>query len=189
MDQRDLAAVGSNVAARSDSLLALMLAAMFGGSWHVVCRRADGSIKWEDDIKNIVVNVGLNHLLDVTLSAATQITSWFLGLTDGTPTVAAADTMSSHAGWVEVQAYDEANRQAWTDAGASSQSISNSGSPAVFTVNANGTVIGGAFLTSSNTKGGTTGTLYAAGAFTAGDKDLDDNDTLTVTATFTAAAA
>ena len=187
--RHDKFGASGTVDGRSDSPTKLLLAALLGGSWQVVCRRKDGTVKWEDDIKNIVVNVGLNHLLDVTLSAATQITSWFLGLTDGTPTVAAGDTMGSHAGWTEVQDYDEANRQAWTDGGASSQSVSNSGSPAVFTVNANGTVIGGAFLTSSNTKGGTTGTLYAAGAFTAGDKDLDDNDTLTVTATFTAAAA
>lgn len=142
-----------------------------------------------DQIENIVVNVGLDHALDVTLSAATQITSWLLGLTDGTPTVAAGDTMASHAGWVEVTAYDEGTRPAWTDGGVSGQSVSNSASQARFTISTNGTTVGGAFLTSNNVKGGTTGTLYAAGAFSAGDKTLDDNDTLDVTATFTAAAA
>ena len=142
-----------------------------------------------DKIENIVVNQGLDHALDVALSGATQITSWFLGLTDGTPTVAAADTPASHAGWVEVTAYSETIREAWTDGGVSGQSVSNSGSVATFTINANGTTIGGAFLISLNTKGGTTGTLYAAGAFTAGDKTLDNLDTVDVTATFTAAAA
>jgi hypothetical protein len=142
---------------------------------------------WRDEFKNIVVNQGLNDLLDVTLSGATQDTTWFVGLTDGTPTVAAGDTLASHAGWVEVTAYDETNRVAWVDAGASSQSISNAASPAVFTINANGTVIGGAFLAGVNT--GTSGRLYAAGAFSGGDKTLADNDTLDVTATFTAAAA
>lgn len=159
------------------------------GHWEVECRDKDGNLKWRDSIDNIVVNAGLNHLLDVALSGATQVTSWFLGLTDGTPTVAAGDTMGSHAGWTEVTAYDEATRVAWSDGGVSGQSVSNSGSPATFTINANGTVIGGAFLASNSTKGGTTGTLYAAGAFGAGDKTLDDNDTLSVTATFTAAAA
>jgi hypothetical protein len=53
----------------------------------------------------------------------------------------------------------------------------------VFTISANGTGIGGLFLTSSNSKGGTTGTLYAAAAFSAGNKTLDDNDVLSVTYT------
>lgn len=146
-----------------------------------------GAHKWHETWENIVVNQGLNDLLDVTLSGATQDTTWFVGLTDGTPTVAAADTLASHGGWVEVTAYDETNRVAWVDAGASSQSITNSASPADFTINANGTDVGGAFLAGVNT--GTSGRLYAAGAFTAGDKSLDDNDVLSVTATFTAAAA
>lgn len=153
------------------------------GMFEIVCRDKHGREKWRDTAKNLVVNAGLNYLLDAGLSGGTPITSWFLGLTDGTPTVNAADTMGSHAGWVEVEDYDEAARQAWSEAGPSSQSITNSASPAVFTVSANGTTIGGLFLTSVNTKGGTTGTLYSAAAFSAGDKSLDDNDTLTVTYT------
>lgn len=162
---------------------------VFAGHWRVTCRDKNGNIKWEDTIENIVVNAGLNHLLDVTLSAATQVTSWFVGLTDGTPTVAAGDTMASHAGWTEVTAYSESTREAWADGGVSSQSVSNSASVATFTINADTTTVGGAFLVSNSTKGGTTGTLYAAGAFSTGDKSLDTSDTLDVTATFTSAAA
>lgn len=157
------------------------------GIWHVVARSPDGRMKWEDWIYNLVVNDGLDHMLDVELSAATQVTIWYLGLTDGTPTVAAGDTMASHVGWVEVQAYSEGTRVTWVEAGVSGQSIDNSASPATFTINADTTVIGGAFLTSSNVKGGGVGFLYAAGAFTTGDKSLDTNDTIDVTATFTAA--
>ncbi|GAG46997.1 unnamed protein product, partial [marine sediment metagenome] len=36
------------------------------------------------------------------------------GLTDGTPTPAAGDTMASHGGWTEVVAYDEGVRQTLT---------------------------------------------------------------------------
>ncbi len=159
------------------------------GHWEVVCRDADGKIKWSDSFDNLVTSEGLDELLDVALSAKAATTTWYAGLTDSTPTAAAGDTMASHAGWVEVQAYDEAVRQTWVEAGVSGQSITNSASPAVFTIDTNSTTIGGAFLTSVNTKGGSTGILYAVGAFTAGDKSLDDNDTLTVTATFTTAAA
>ena len=149
--------------------------------------RIDREELFRDRFQNLVVNTGLDYLLDSGLSAGTQITSWFLLLMDGTPTVAAGDTMASHAGWAEVTAYDEAARQAWSDGGVSGQSVDNSGSPAQFTISTNGTTIGGAGLTSSSTKGGSTGTLYAGGAFSAGDKSLDDNDTLDVTATFTQA--
>lgn len=159
------------------------------GSWEFTCRDKHGNVKWKDTIDNIVVNAGLNHILDVVLSAATQVTSWYIGLLSASPTVAAADTMASHSGWTEVTAYDEANRQAWSEGGVSGQSISNSGNEATFTISTDGTDIGGAFLTSNNTKGGSTGTLYAAGAFSAGDKSLDDGDTLDVTCTATAAAA
>lgn len=160
-------------------------------AWNPVLRPKTGTVKgWEyleREWKNIVVNQGLDDLLDVTLSGATQDTTWFVGLTDGTPTVNAADTLASHAGWVEVTAFDETNRQAFVDAGASSQSLSNTASPATFTINANSTTIGGAFLAGVNT--GTGGRIYAAGAFTGGDIVLNDNAVLEVVATFTMAAA
>lgn len=157
------------------------------GDWDIVCRsKRTGQVKWTDSIQNLVTNEGLNHLLDVTLSGGSQDTSWFVGLTDGTPTAAAADTLASHGGWTEVSDYDEANRVAWVDGGVSGQSVSNSGSPAVFTIDDTVTV-GGAFLASVTS--GTSGILYAVGAFTAGDKALSDDDELSVTATFTAAAA
>lgn len=145
-----------------------------------------GQLLFRDAFPNIVVNEGLDDLLDVTLSGATQDTTWFVGLTDGAPTVAAGDTLASHVGWTEVTSYDEVNRVAWSDGGVSGQSVSNSASPATFTISATVTV-GGAFLAGVNT--GTAGALYAAGAFSAGDKVLNDNDTLDVTATFTTAAA
>ena len=158
------------------------------GKWTVTCRDSEGNIKWIDDWENAVVNAGLDHLLDVALSAGVQTTTWYLGLTDGTPTVAAGDTTASHVGWTEVTAYTEAARVTWSDGGVASQSVDNSASPATFSINANTTTVGGAFLVSLSTKGGSTGTLYAAGAFSAGDKLLDSGDTLDVTATFTQAA-
>jgi len=163
-----------------------MGAARIKGYWQITCRKADGSVRWKDEIHNLVVNVGLDHLLDVTLSGATQITTWYVGLTDDSPTIAAADTMSSHAGWAVATGYSEAVRQTWTDAGVSSQSVTNSASKATFSINATDT-IGGAFLTSDNTKSGTTGTLYAVGAFSGGNKAVVNTDTLEVTATFTMA--
>ena len=156
------------------------------GLWSVRCLDRDGRVKWEDAFQNLVVNAGLDHLLDATLSAGTQITTWYVGLTDSSPTVAAGDTMASHAGWAEDQNYSEAVRQTWSDGGVSSQSVDNSASKATFSMNGT-TTVGGAFLTSNSTKGGTTGTLYAVGAFSEGNRSVVNGDTIEVTATFTMA--
>jgi hypothetical protein len=62
-------------------------------------------------------------------------------------------------------------------------------SPAAFSINATA-VIGGAFLTSDNTKGGTTGVLFSAADFAApGDRNVVSGDTLSVTYTFSLDAA
>lgn len=143
--------------------------------------------EWHTEWTNLVVAVGVDHILDVGLSGGAQDTTWFIGLTDGTPTIAAADTMSSHSGWVEVTAYDEATRQAWVDGGVSVGSVSNSGSPATFTISTNSTTIGGSFLVGVDTKGGTGGVLYAAGAFGSGDVTLNQTATIDISASFTAA--
>ena len=155
------------------------------GKWRMVCRR-NGGIIWEVEWENLVVNSGRDYLVDVGLSGGTQITTWYIGLVNGaTPTFAAADTMASHGGWTESTAYDEANRPTFVEAGVSGGQVTNTASKATFTMNATAT-IGGAFLVSNNTKGGTTGTLYAEGDF-ATDRSVIDNDVLEVTATFGAA--
>ena len=161
----------------------------FGDLFLVECFDKDGNPKWTDTIKNLVVNVGLDDALDKYFKGSTYTAAHYVGLTDGTPTVAAADTMASHAGWVEVVAYDEAVRQTLTLGAVSGQSVDNSASKAVFTISSDATTIGGAFICTDDTRGGSTGTLYGGGAFTAGDKVLDDNDVLNVTVTASAAAS
>lgn len=157
--------------------------------YDVVCRGPDGAIKWRDGFFNLVVNVGLDDLLDKYFKGSGYTAAHYVGLTDGTPTTAATDTMSSHAGWTEVTDYDEAARQTLTLGSVSGQSVDNSASTADFTISANSTTIGGAFVSTDNTKGGTSGTLYGVGAFTGGDKAADDDDTLSVTITLTTAAS
>ena len=80
----------------------------FCNVWRFEARDPQGNIKWVEEIHNIIVNVGLDDILDKYYKGSTYTASFFVGLTDGTPTVAAADTMASHAGWTEVTAYDEA---------------------------------------------------------------------------------
>lgn len=141
-----------------------------------------------DDFHNLVVNAGLDDSLDKHLKGSSYTAAWYMGLADGTPSFAAADTNAGHAGWAEVTAYDEAARQTVTFGAVSSQSVNNSGSPCVFTVSSDLTTIGGAFLSTTNTKGGSVDTLYGGGAFSSGDVVLNDGSTITVTVTCTAAA-
>lgn len=121
----------------------------------------DGKIKYQFEQKNLVTTVGKNKLLDIALGAVAKAANWYLGLIDnaGFVSINAADTAASHAGWVESSAYTEANRQTWTPDVASGGSVSNSASVATFTINATG-VLKGFFMSSNNTKGGTTGTLF-----------------------------
>jgi hypothetical protein len=120
--------------------------------------------------------------------------AWYLGVYGAASSnnPAAGDTMASHAGWTEVTAYSEATRPVCTfgvPTTADPSVATNTASPAVFSINGT-TVIGGAFLTTNNTKGGTTGTLFSAGDFAApGDRSVVAGDTLTLTYTFSLDAA
>lgn len=158
-------------------------------TWRVECFDKFGNLKWVEEFPNLVVNAGLDDSLDKHLKGSSYTAAWYVGLTDGTPTPAGADTMASHAGWTEVADYDEATRPAATFGSVSGQSVDNSASKAEFTIDSDDTTIGGAFLTTDNTKSGSSGTLYGVGAFTAADKTLDDDDVLNVTVACTAAAS
>jgi len=130
----------------------------------------------------MIVNEGLDYILDQFFGSDV----FYVGL-KGSGTIAAADTMSSHSGWSEVEDYDEAVRQTLTVGSASSQSIDNSASVATFTISASVTVAG-YFLTTDDSKGGTSGTLVSAGDFTSAQSAVDD-DVVEITLTFTAADA
>lgn len=154
-----------------------------GSHWLFECIR-QGKVIWTREYDNLVTTAGLNKLLDATFSTGFATPAWFVGLVSSGPTFAAADTMSSHTGWTENTSYAATTRPALTPGTIASGSFDNSASKASFTMSAS-TTIGGAFLTTSSTKGGTTGTLYAEGAFTGGDETLASADVLNVTVTVT----
>ena len=180
---------GMNAAANAIARAGLSLGARRKHIFTVECFDKHGNLKWIDTIENLVVNTGLDDILDKYYKGSSYTAAHYCGLTDGTPTPAAGDTMASHSGWVEVTAYDEAARQTITWGTVSSQSVDNSASKAVFTISSNGTTIGGCFVTTNSTKGDSGGTLVGVGAFSAGDKILDDNDVLNVTVTATESAS
>jgi hypothetical protein len=166
-----------------------------GGVFFVECRDKDGNLKWKEESKNLVVNVGLKDMNDKYFSGSSYTATWYLGLITGPgsgTTIDPGDTMSSHAGWTEDTSYSQANRPACTFGAATTADpsvISNSASVAVFSINGTAT-IAGAFLTNNNTKGGTTGILFSASDFQSpGDRAVVSGDTLNVTYQFSLDAA
>jgi hypothetical protein len=154
----------------------------------VECFTKDRKLKWSDIFNNLVVTEGLNDSLDKHFKASGYTSVWYVGLTNMSPTVNAADTMGSHSGWAELTSYDEAQRADLILGTISEGGADNSESKASFTMN-DAISVGGAFVVSDNGKGGFIGVLYGVGAFAGGDRLVAPGDTLNVTVTVTAAAA
>lgn len=165
-----------------------------GGVFTIQCFDKDGKLKWEAKKHNLVVNEGLQDMNMKYFKGATYTAAWYIGLygaaSSNNPT--ANDTAATHAGFTEVTPYSNATRPACTFGTATTADpsvISNTASPAQFSINASETV-GGAFLISDNTKGGTAGVLFSASDFAApGDRTVASGDTLNVTYQFSLDAA
>ena len=145
--------------------------------------------------KNAVTDEGLDIILNTFWNSLNH--DWYIGLIDAglvSPTLANADTMSSHGGWAEATAYDDvlslSVRPGWQIGTTTTQRLTNNTSPAVFTLNAT-TTVWGCFVTNNNTRGGSTGTLWSTGQLTdaAGAPttiDLVDDDVMKVVYELTA---
>jgi hypothetical protein len=161
------------------------------GRFLIECYDKDGLLKWSAEESNLVVNVGLQYMAGTALTSTAQITTWYIGLygAGASNTPAAGDTMASHAGWTEVTPYAGTRPTATFAAAtlANPSVVTNTASPASFAITGTATV-GGAFLTSNNTAGGSTGVLFSAADFQApGDRAVVSGDTLNVTYQFSLA--
>lgn len=158
-----------------------------GGVYYFRCYDKDGNLKWEDKAENLVVNEGLQDMNNKYFKGTSYTAAWYLGLITGPgsgTTIAAADTLASHAGWTEDTNYS-GNRKSvtfGTPSTADPSVVSNSGSAAQFSINGT-TTIAGAFLASVDT--GTSGILFSASDFQSpGDRSVVNGDTLNVTYQF-----
>lgn len=146
-----------------------------GGVFDTIHRRG-GDVLDRDISANILPTEGLNHLLDVLLHGATQVTPWYVAIFEGNYTPVAGLTAATFtASATESTAYDETTRVAYDEAAAADGVTDNSASRAVFTMNATKTIYGGALL-SSSAKSATTGTLLAAAKFSASRAVVDDDE-------------
>lgn len=163
-------------------------AAAAEGVYHFVCIDAEGNVKWEDKVENLVVNVGKNLALDTLFAgSAYTVTGPYMFLAGGTPgSAAATDTMATKTGWTEV---GTANAPAYTAprktvAFSAAATGSKATSAALsFAITSAGTVAGCGIVLGSGavtTIDSTAGVLYSVGAFTGGSKTVAASDTLQV---------
>jgi len=151
----------------------------------------DGVIIDEWKEPNLVVDEGLEYALANSFDGATPSeTTWFIGLFTGNYTPVNTDTAATFpADATETTTqYSEATRPVWVQAGVTANAIGNSASPGIFTFTAPTTNVYGAFLVSSNVKGGTAGILTAASRF-ASLRVMLDTDKLNVTYVLTASSS
>jgi hypothetical protein len=159
------------------------------GYYVAECYGPDGKLKWRDLFANTVVTVGKNLMLDSALAgSAYTVTGPFLGLISSVSftAISAADTMTSHSGWLEAGAtnaptYTSPRKTcAWSSASAGSKALSSALS---FAMTGTGTIKGGFINYGSgalSTIDNTGGTLFSAGLFTGGDRSVLNGDTVQV---------
>lgn len=170
------------------------------GFYQVECRDAEGNLKWTEEFPNLVNAVGKQLMLDTLLKgSAYTVVGPFLGLISGaSPTFAAADTMTSHAGWTEFANYTVGGSAvrgtavfaSATSSGTTPSNVTTSSATAItYTITGAGGTVGGCFLVTGtgalSTINNTAGTLYSAGAFSTA-KVTTAGDTVTVTYSTTA---
>ena len=165
-----------------------------GGVFIAKCYDSEGNLKWESKTPNLVVNQGLQDMNSKYFLGSSYTATWYIGIYGAASSnnPAASDTAASHAGWTEVTNYAQSTRPVATFASPTSADpsvITNSASPATFSINATVTV-GGAFLISNSTKGGTSGVLFSASDFQSpGDRAVVSGDSSVVTYQFSLDAA
>ena len=159
---------------------------LVGGSFHAELIR-DGEIIDAFDFDNIVVNEGLDSLLNISFNGASPITSWYVGLFQGNYTPVPSDAAATIAtNSTECSAYAAGVRQLFVTVASTAQSITNAASRASF-VFTSGVTIYGAFLASTATINGATGVLMSAARFST-SRVVASGDELLLTYSFSAAS-
>lgn len=154
--------------------------------WKIEARDAQGNLLWEEEIKNLVTNAGIDFALDKLFKGVNYTAAWFVGLVNEPATFAPEDTSALHPGWTENTLYDEPARPTLTLGTVANRSVDNAANRAVFTMNATA-VISGVFLCTTNGVAGGAGTIYSEAAFANGPRNLSSGAILSVTVVATGA--
>lgn len=171
------------------------------GFYHVECRDAQGNLKWEEEVPNLVVAIGKQLMLDTLLKGSSySVVGPYLGLTKVSLTPAATDTMTT---LVTTNAAEFTNYTVGgsavrgtavfgssTSSGSTPSNVTTStASTITYTITGAGGTVYGCFLVTGSgavsTQSSTAGTLYSEGNFTTA-KTTTAGDTVSVTYSTTA---
>lgn len=153
------------------------------GTYHITHRR-NGEIINQFSEGNVLTSEFIENFLKLAFSTGASIPgNSYIGLI-GNGTIGFLDTMTSNS-WDEATSYSESTRGHWSSNLEGVSTIDGRGvrnvDPLTFSINDNITLVG-FFLAESSVKGGTSGGLYSAVAFST-QLDLLPGDTLEVTYT------
>ena len=199
--QKELASCGDNAVATLQANVVIPEGMTQEGYYHVECRDAQGNLKWEEEVPNLVVAIGKQLMLDTLLKGSSySVVGPYLGLTKVSLTPAATDTMTT---LVTTNAAEFTNYTvggsavrgtavfaASTSTGATPSNVTSSTATAItYTITGAGGTVYGCFLVTGsgavNTQSSTAGTLYSEGNFAVA-KTTTAGDTVSVTYSTTA---
>ena len=157
--------------------------------WDFECYDKDGNLKWTEKVENIVVDEGLNDILDTYFKGGTQISTWYVAIFENDYTVLPANNYAAK-GFIESIAYVESVRPTWTGGAVTGASVDNSASKATFTMNGTKIIWGAALVggtnaaTKDDSTAGVANVMYCSAQFSA-EKSVVADDVLKVTVTLT----
>ena len=199
--QKELASCGDNAVATLQANVAIPEGMTQEGFYHVECRDAQGNLKWEEEVPNLVVAIGKQLMLDTLLKGSSySVVGPYLGLTKVSLTPAATDTMTTlvttnAAEFINYTVGGSAVRgtavfASSTSTGATPSNVTSSTATAItYTITGAGGTVYGCFLVTGtgavNTQSSTAGTLYSEGNFSVA-KTTTAGDTVSVTYSTTA---
>ena len=195
---KEFGSCGDNAVATLQANVAIPEGMTQEGFYQVECRDAQGNIKWNEDVPNLVVAIGKQLMMDTLLKGSSySVVGPFLGLISNTFTAVATDTMASHT-WTEFTNYTVGGSAvrgtavfaSATSTGTTPSNVTSSvATPITYTITGAGGTVYGCFLVTGsgavNTQSSTAGTLYSEGLFSV-SKNVTAGDTVTVTYTTTA---
>ncbi len=115
--------------------------------------------------KNIIPQVGINHIVGLIRGSAAPISSWYMGIYEGNFVPTSGTTAANlQADAQECVAYNETTRPEWQDSYDGTQLISNLANRAEFTMSATKRIYGG-FICANSAKGSNTGVLLSIARF------------------------
>jgi hypothetical protein len=151
-----------------------------GFVWEVDVLHRDGRTSQHERIHNLLPDEMAAHMAGVVFRGSANVPTWYLAPYEGNYTPVAGITAATFpSAATECTAYAESTRVEWVEAG-SGGSLTNAASLALFTMNADKIVYGGALL-SASAKGATTGVIGSIVRLSS-PKTLQPTDVLRISA-------